>query len=486
MNKTFLKIKYILFLVLVIFMNSACEDEILSSDAAIINSFSVIGKDNLFFRATINDDNTITIKVSPYLDAKEVLESAVPKFYLSKGATVHPDPTLPQNFAQEGGVTYTVTSEDKKFKRDIVVSWGISDQLADGEGFSYAEIGAKKNFAELGYPGEFDNFNFADSKLYGDLIMYNAFCGENIVLLSRGYINIDASSPHAIKVVNKNTLSESGTLNLGSISVADLQIITSDYKGNLVGAVIQGNETEIFYWTTTTAAPKSIGKVAVKLVHTSDGSANMEVAGDITGDAWITAMAPRGPNGEHYRVKVTGGLVASNYSIVQTGYNSGDCNGFQMISPLDDSDQPSFVVGDGEGAAGQNNTIRAYINTYAGSTISVMPGLWQNTLQTWWAGTGSTTQRMGGRAPFVSALPINGKTYAIVTSGTAWRQAAAILSSDLQTLAHENLNIAEAINRGWSYGSWADWYWNEEDKEAYLSIWFGRMGLYTYKLTCFE
>ena len=160
MNKTFLKIKYILFLVLVIFMNSACEDEILSSDAAIINSFSVIGKDNLFFRATINDDNTITIKVSPYLDAKEVLESAVPKFYLSKGATVHPDPTLPQNFAQEGGVTYTVTSEDKKFKRDIVVSWGISDQLADGEGFSYAEIGAKKNFAELGYPGEFNNFNF--------------------------------------------------------------------------------------------------------------------------------------------------------------------------------------------------------------------------------------------------------------------------------------------------------------------------------------
>ena len=166
MNKTYFKIHNVFILALILIFNSACNDEGLSSEAAIINSFSVIGKDNTFFRATINDDNTITIKVSPYLDAEEVLESAVPKFYLSKGATVSPDPTLPQNFAQEGGVTYTVTSEDKKTKRDIVVSWGVSDQLADGEGFSYAEIGAKKDFTQLGYPGEFNNFNLPDSKLY--------------------------------------------------------------------------------------------------------------------------------------------------------------------------------------------------------------------------------------------------------------------------------------------------------------------------------
>jgi hypothetical protein len=40
--------------------------------------------------------------------------------------------------------------------------------------------------------------------------------------------------------------------------------------------------------------------------------------------------------------------------------------------------------------------------------------------------------------------------------------------------------------RALSYGSWADWYWDEEETAAYLSIWFGRIGLYTYKLTCFE
>ena len=157
-----------------------------------------------------------------------------------------------------------------------------------------------------------------------------------------------------------------------------------------------------------------------------------------------------------------------------------------MISPLDDSDQPSFVVGDAEGTANAANSVHCYVNSYAGSTLNVMPALWQNTLQTWWVGTGFTVARSGGRAPVVSALPINGKTYVVVTSGTAWWHAAAVLSSDLQTLAHENLNIAYGINRAWSFGAWVDWYWDEENEEAYLAVWFGRLGLYTYKMTCFE
>jgi hypothetical protein len=83
-------------------------------------------------------------------------------------------------------------------------------------------------------------------------------------------------------------------------------------------------------------------------------------------------------------------------------------------------------------------------------------------------------------------MVVNGKSYVVVTSGTAWWHAAAVLTSNLQTLAHQNLNIAESVNRGWSYGSYVDWYWSEENNEAYLAVWFGRLGLYTYKLTCFE
>lgn len=469
-----------------ILLFASCKEDNLSSEAEIIISFKVTNETGSVFNATIGNDNTVTIKVSPYVEAKEALKSARPSFYLSKGATVTPDPAIPQNFAQEGGVKYTVVSEDQKNKRDYIVTWGISDKLPFGSGFSYAEIGTKKDFTQLGYPGELNNFNLSDSKQYGDLLMYHAYCGDYIVLLSRAYATVDVNSPYCVKVVDKTNLNEAGSLNLGSIAIANLQIITSDYKGRCVAAVVKNNETEFFYWTKPGDAPKSVGKIPVNMAPSTDGSNNFQVAGDITGNAWITALAPRGPKGEHYRIKVTNGQLASNYSMVETGYSSGDCAGFQMISPLDDSDAPSFVIGDTEGTANAANSIHCYVNSPAGSTVSVMPPLWQNTLQAWWVGTGFSTARTGGRSPVVSALVINGKSYVTVTSGTAWWHAAAVLTSDLQTLAHENLNIAYSVNRGWSFGSWVDWYWNEDASEAYLAVWFGRLGLYTYKLTCFE
>lgn len=469
-----------------ILLFGACTDDNSNSEAKIITSFKVKGTSGTVFNAVIGDNNDITIKISPYLNAEEELDGALPIFYLSKGATVAPDPSIPQNFTQAGGVKYTVTAGDGKTQNVYTVTWGISDRLPYGEGFSYAEIGTTKNFTQLGYPGTVNNFNLADSKEYGDLLMYHAYCGDYIVLLSRAYISANASSPHCLKVVDKTNLNSAGTLNLGSISIPDIKMITSDYKGRCVATVVKNNETEFFYWTTPTAAPVSVGKISVNMASSTDGSANFQVAGDITGNAWITALAPRGQKGEHYRIKVTGGRLASDYSIVEAGYASSDCTGFQMISPLDDSDRPSFVVGDTEGTANAANSNHCYVNSFAGSTTSVMPSYWQNILQTWWVGTGFSTARTGGRSPVVSALPVNGKTYIVVTSGTAWWHAAAVLTSDLQSLAHENLNIAVSINRAWSYGAWVDWYWNDEEKEAYLAVWFGRLGLYTYKLTCFE
>jgi hypothetical protein len=359
--------------------------------------------------------------------------------------------------------------------------------MAYGEGFSYAEIGVRKDFTQLGYPGQLGNTGLPSIE-YGDLQMYHAYCGNNIVLLSRVYVNTDPTSPHCVKVVDKATLNPAGNLNLGSISVSNLRLITSDYKGRCVGMVVNGNETEFFYWTSTTNAPTSVGKVAVNMAPVTDGAANFQVSGDITGNAWITALAPRSQKGEHYRIKVTGGKLESNYSIYETGYSSSDCNGFQMISAINDSDKPSFVIGDTEGSAGAANSNKCYVNSPSGATVNVMPGYWQNILQAWWVGTGFATSRTGGRSPIVTALPINGKTYVTVTSGTGWWFAAAVLSSNLQSLAHENLNIAfdVAASRGWSYGEWVDWYWDDDTNEAYLAVWFGRLGLYTYKMTCFE
>jgi len=476
-----------------ILLFGACEGDRLCSEAQIITSFKVKGTSGSVFNGVFDDNNVIILKVSPYLDAEEELNGAIPTFYLSKGATVTPDPSEPQNFALAEGVKYTVTAEDGKTQNVYTVVCGPSDYLEYGEGFSYAEIRKFKTWVDLGYPGIMEGWNYGvdDSKEYGDLLLYHAYCGDYIVLLSRIYTDFNPASPHCLKVVDKTNLNAAGSLNLGSISLPDLKMITSDYKGRCVAAVVKGGESEFFYWTTPANAPVSVGKIAVNVAASTDGSANFQVVGDITADAWITALAPRSARGEHYRIQVTGGKLASNYSMVQTGYASDDCVGFQMISPLDDTDTPSFVIGDTEGAAGTANSIKCYINSPAGTTTYVMPPYWQGnssagTLQAWWVGTGFSTARGGGRAPVVSALPINGKTYVAVTSGTAWWHAATVLNSNLSLTPQENLNIAFGINRNWSYGSWIDWYWDEDLKEAHLAVWFGRLGLYTYKLTCYE
>src|SRR5690606_15026148 len=189
-------------------------------------------------------------------------------------------------------------------------SWGISDHLADGEGFSYAEIGVAKLFTELGYPGEYQNFGLADSRLYGDLHQIIAYCGYYIVMLSKAYSEADPASLHGIKVVNKNTLELSGSMNLGSIQAADLKLISSDYKGTCVGMVVRNGETEFFTWDTPSSAPISIGKVNVNMASMSDGGSNFQVSGDVKTKAWITAAGPRSSAGLHYRIQVIDGKLA--------------------------------------------------------------------------------------------------------------------------------------------------------------------------------
>src|SRR5690606_24193795 len=141
-----------------------------------------------------------------------------------------------------------------------------------------------------------------------------------------------------------------------------------------VGMVVRNGETEFFTWDTPSSAPISIGKVNVNMASMSDGGSNFQVSGDVKTKAWITAAGPRSSAGLHYRIQVIDGKLATTYSTVETGYSSSDASGFQMISALNDSDQPSFVVGDTDGAAGAANSIKAYVNTFNGSTVSMMPG----------------------------------------------------------------------------------------------------------------
>jgi hypothetical protein len=471
--------KTIAYCLCLLLLCSACKEDNLSSEAEMLYSFTVKNEEGEEYKGVIGDDNTITIKVSPYLDAAVELAEATPSFYISRGATVAPDPALPQNFAQAGGVKYTITAEDGSTKREYTVTWSVSDKMPYGDGFSHAEVGAQKNFGALGYPT-------------GTLNLYHAYCGNYIVLLSRVYITANPTSPHCVKVVDKTTLDPAGTLNLGSISLANLRMITSDYKGRCVGMVVTGSNTEFFYWTTPTAAPVSVGSIGVNMAPATDGSNNFQVAGDITGNAWITALAPRSATGDHYRIKVTGGQLALIDYTVSTGHASDDCSGFQMISPLNDSDEPDFVVGDTEGTPGSNNTTPCYINSYAGAgKVTLRTNPWSiMPPDGWWVGSGVSTQQTGGRVPLVLGMLINGKSYVAMAGGSAWFHGVMVLNTDLATLAHKDPLLASSsifFGRNDAFGCWADWYWNEEEDEAYLAVWFDLIGeLFTYKLTCFE
>ena len=159
----------------------SCSDDMFTKDgkeAFILGSgdldcLKVTGKSGIVWKSRM-EDNTIYIQVSPTVDPAEELDGVVAKFYVSKGATVDPDPSLPQNFAQEGGVQYTVTSEDGKKSVTYTVTHGLTDIVDFGQGFTRGIQQNIKTFDQLGYPGKQADYSFADSRMYGDLNGYVA------------------------------------------------------------------------------------------------------------------------------------------------------------------------------------------------------------------------------------------------------------------------------------------------------------------------
>ena len=340
---------------------SSCSDDMFTEDgkqAFILGSndkdcFSVVGKSGTTWRSRM-DGNTIYIQLSPEVDPVEELDGVVPKFYLSKGATVTPDPTEPQNFAQEGGVQYTVISEDGKTSRVYTVTHGLTDHVEFGMGFTRGQKTNEKKFDELGYPGEQGNYGFSDSRQYGDLNGYVAYCGhDHIVLLAAQYSNPqfgDASmnvvnEQLSLKVFNAADLSQAGNLNVGSINISSIRAITSDWNGVLIAAVKNGSAGDIYYWKSFSDAPKLLCHVDADICPTVDGSSYVQAAGDIFGTVNITCNAARSATGDHYMIHMENGQVIST-EVIQTGYSSTDGNKFQMISPLKPDAKSSYVVGE--------------------------------------------------------------------------------------------------------------------------------------------
>lgn len=449
----------------------------------------VIGKSGTRFDSRMSGD-TIYIKVNPLYDATTELDSVVPKFCLSKGASVTPDPSLAQNFAKEGGVTYTVTSENGKATRSYVVTYGPTDAVPFGQGFTYASQTEVVKFPDLGFPGQADNFSQSDPRLYGDVNGYIAFCGhDHVVLVARQYSNpigaYTADLSQALKVYNYPSLTPAGDLNLGSIKKQDLAVVTSDWNGVMVGIVTPAGATEsdIYYWTSPSAAPVLVKHLSYNATLATDGSAYIQVAGDIKGDANITCAARRSAAGEHHHIRLEGGNVVSD-NVISSGYDSSDSGGFQMISFMTSENKIKYVVGDNEGGTATNNAVKIYVNDQRG-TRGVMPALYPSQWQ-WWVGTGQSLSRMGAKRPYVSALPINGKVYVMMLNGTGWWWGNCLLNEDLQTVSHAATKESIPVNAGWSFGATGDMYWDAATKTAHWVTWMDRSGIVTCKMTCYE
>lgn len=66
-----------------------------------LNCLKVVGASGVTWKSTM-EGNTITILINPDLDAFEEIGNVVPKFFVSKGAIVDPDPGIAQDFTVEG------------------------------------------------------------------------------------------------------------------------------------------------------------------------------------------------------------------------------------------------------------------------------------------------------------------------------------------------------------------------------------------------
>lgn len=492
---------HILFLAFALSLTSLCScgDDMFDNDGKDafivgqdgIGSLTVKGRSGTIYRSRMSGD-TIYIKINPSVDAEEELNGVTPTFYLSLGATVSPDPSQAQNFAQKGGVRYTVTSRDKKTETSYIVTYGVSDVVPYGEGYTLGQRMIFKDFSELGYPGQLFVEQDYDTRLHGDLNGYVAFCGhKHLILFARQYSDphmdfpeLDIATPQlAFRIYNRDDLSYAGNLNLGTIASTDVRAMTSDSKGTLLASVSDGANSEIYYWDNWTDAPKLLLRLDNNICSAIDGSNYLQAMGDIHSTANISAPAPRDSEGKHYMIHIENG-AATNIATVSTGLPSDADNGWQMIAPLSTIDRPSFATGYTE-----NRYCYISTNAYSGKVRCLMPNVLNGDFEQYWQpANGMACERYGARNPYVSPLLINGKTYLMVMMATDWDCHNDVVDAhDLHSrVAGCGTGFCIEIGVSWSFGTSGDWFYDEDNHEAWLAYYNGRYGISIYRLTCYE
>lgn len=477
------------------------------------------------YKAVLSEDGTLfSIRLPQNVDPAEELVGATPKFFLAMGATCEPALSEPQDFTDpENPVVYTVTSHDGAAKRSYTVDYIVVEPTTVdfGEAFSTADVVAAKNIRNLGWT---NNYYYSwDANAYelppnqpvdinlGDIMGSPAFCGhDNIVVFARAYA-LSGQPDKAFKVFDPQTLEAKGALNLGSIDPAQVVAVASDWHGNMIAAVgrkVTG-KSDLYIWTSPEDEPLLIGSthVSVEIEENNDNAASyINVAGDLTRNAVIAFGGPRDADGTHYKYKVFGGQLNSDYKVIKTGCSSEDQYKFQMISYFGIKDSDPYLVGDcyitqktpdkmedevGIYLNGPDGDRRAYADYYN----TAYNGWVHDNGDAWWQRTGQTMKREGARRPTVHAMYINGRYYAFWTTGSIYTMRTLITDRNLSEYYTDygcfwgfgKTTAAMGCVNSWQrdgYGPMADWYFDDESQHGYIALWIERVGLVMFEISC--
>lgn len=306
-NKYFRRIVWGLLTIAVLPGFVSCEDD----DAVYereITAFKITVGSDVFSGSAISED-TIAFKIAPDYDIQK-LDGAVATVYASGYTSISPLPSIPQDFTKV--VEYTLTSIDGVSKK-WYVKWTYGDKLPEGAGLGYWSKRWYKTADELGQESETSI----------------GICGKYVVLAGTG------------KLFDRETgASVSGKLNIEGTAGMPASL-ANDSEGNMIGVVNTGGASVIYKWTAVDAAP-----VQVVSLPGINATKETRIRGDINGDAYITATAPQGPNGDHYRFKVTDGVVDPNYTVISTGLKSNDGAWVQTLSAVDATENTIYYIAD--------------------------------------------------------------------------------------------------------------------------------------------
>ena len=270
-----------------------------------------------------------TMEVAYKANEYELLQNATAEVVISDGATIEPDPATPRDYTVEGGVTFTVTSEDGNTENTYTVT------LIEASPVITATATWEKTVGELGLP------------TYSRGNVGIAFSGNNIVTYDTQVFDLTGSPVGKLNLTGVEGASDSNF---------QLASLTNDANGVLVatvgldasGAYVASGPTQTRFYAWMDGYDQ-----APTLIHSDDAydfSVYMSVAGDVKGDAVLTFCAGRDATQMHHVYGVTGGdWTNKTWSTVTMQYPGNDGNWGQGLTFLSGDPEGAFVMYDSRG-----------------------------------------------------------------------------------------------------------------------------------------